>query len=337
MPADLQHELTLVECHSLREQLKNAYRKCSDIYEALSILDEHSTNERHLLEQLIRDLKQSIQNELDRNHQLSIEKLQMETNEKYFKQELHEKNQDLKKIMIKYRRIYVKQQQEKYIQENLIMTKDESTSSFIQSQLHSVIASQRTTIESLRDSLTRTYVPRTDYEELLARYEESQNRSSELENQLQTSLTHSIDLQNQLDTANLRTTQLQTELDGVHAKLTSTYAVLEAACNKIDIERAEFEKSLKHIRQTTVDEIRKNSELYAKTLAMEQTYVAQRQALDTKTNDLKQLEKRLTKQEERANNTINKLAVKLEQEKFISREILQSPGSSNSMKTKINK
>jgi len=30
---------------------------------------------------------------------------------------------------------------------------------------------------------------------------------------------------------------------------------------------------------------------------MEQTYVAQRKALDTKTNELKQLEKRLTKQE----------------------------------------
>lgn len=57
---------------------------------------------------------------------------------------------------------------------------------------------------------------------------------------------------------------------------------------------------------------------------MEQTYVAQRQALDTKTNELKDLGKRLTKQEEHATNKINKLAVKLEQEKFISREILQT-------------
>ena len=79
-----------------------------------------------------------------------------------------------------------------------------------------------------------------------------------------------------------------------------------------------FEKSLKSIHRTTVDEIRKNSELYAKTLAMEQTYVAQRETLKAKNNELKQLEKRLTKQEERATSKINKLAVKLEQEKFIS-------------------
>jgi len=141
---------------------------------------------------------------------------------------------------------------------------------------------------------------------------------------LDTSLAHSSDLQNQLDTANTLSSQLQAELDNVHAKLTSTYAVLDEACAKIDFERAEFEKSLKKIRRTTVDEIRKNSELYANSLAMEQTYVAQRQALDMKTNELKQLEKRLTKQEEHAMNKINKLAVKLEQEKFISREILQT-------------
>ncbi|CAF0925142.1 unnamed protein product [Adineta ricciae] len=201
--------------------------------------------------------------------------------------------------------------------------KDESTASFIQSQLHSVIASQRATIEALRDSIARTYVPRSEYEELLARYDQCQTHSCELQDQLQTSVAHSNDLQSQLDAANHLTSQLQIELDDVHAKLTSTYTVLEAACSKIDIERAEFEKSLKHIRQTTADEIRKNSEMYAKTLVMEQTYVAQRQALDTKTNELKQLEKRLSKQEECATNKINKLAVKLEQEKFICREILQ--------------
>lgn len=113
-------------------------------------------------------------------------------------------------------------------------------------------------------------------------------------------------------------------MNDAHEKLTSTYAVLEEACQKIDCERLEFDKSLKKIRRTTVDEIRKNSELYAKTLAMEQTYISQRQALDSKTNELKTLEKRLNKQEENATNKINKLAVKLEQEKFISREILQT-------------
>ncbi|CAF4218928.1 unnamed protein product, partial [Rotaria magnacalcarata] len=147
---------------------------------------------------------------------------------------------------------------------------------------------------------------------------------TDLQNQLDISVAHSNDLQNQLDLANTVVSQLQTELDDARAKLTSTYEVLNEACSKIDCERAEFEKSLKHIRRTTVDEIRKNSELYAKTLAMEQTYVAQRQALDTKTSELKQLEKRLSKQEEHATNKINKLSVKLEQEKFISREIVQT-------------
>lgn len=141
---------------------------------------------------------------------------------------------------------------------------------------------------------------------------------------METSQTQNCQLQAQLDSANALSTQLQTELDEVHGKLTSTYAVLDDACAKIDLERAEFEKSLKKIRRTTVDEIRKNSELYAKTLAMEQTYIAQREALDNKTSELKQLEKRLSKQEEHATNKINKLAVKLEQEKFICREILQT-------------
>ena len=139
-------------------------------------------------------------------------------------------------------------------------------------------------------------------------------------------------MQEQFDAAKALSTQLQAELDDVHTKLTSTYSILDQACAKIDVERAEFEKSLKHIRRTTVDEVRKNSELYAKTLAMEQTYVAQRQALDSKTTELKQLEKRLNKQEERATNRINKLAVKLEQEKFICREILHTGPKSKQKK-----
>ncbi len=139
-------------------------------------------------------------------------------------------------------------------------------------------------------------------------------------------------MQDQLDAANTLNIQLQTELDDVHTKLKSTYSVLDESCAKIDFERAEFEKSLKNIRRTTVDEMRKNSELHAKTLAMEQTYIAQRHALDSKTTELKQLEKRLNKQEEHATNKINKLAVKLEQEKFICREILY-PGT-NKTKTK---
>lgn len=217
-----------------------------------------------------------------------------------------------------------------------VHSKDETTASFIQSQLHSVIASQRATIEALRDSLTRAYVPRTDYDELLARLELSEAHATDLQDQLDASVAHSNDLQNQLDASNNLSNQLQAELDDVHTKLTSTYAVLDEACAKIDLERTEFEKSLKNIRRTTEGEIRKNSELYAKTLAMEQTYVAQRQALDTKTNELKQLSKRMSKQEENATNRINKLAVQLEQEKFISREIVQA-GAHDAPKAKTKK
>ncbi|CAF4322061.1 unnamed protein product [Rotaria socialis] len=335
MTTDLKYELAMAECDSLRRQLKDAYSKCTAIYEALSILDEHSTKERTLLEKLILDLKQTIKVELEKNMNLYVEKLQIEQKEKYFKRELHDKTQDLNTMMLKYRRLYINKQQEKYIQDNLII-QDDSTSLFIHSQLHSVIASQRATIESLRDSLIRTHVPRNEYDALASELEDSQNNATDLQNQLDISVAHSNDLQNQLDLANTVVNQLQTELDDARAKLTSTYEVLNAACSKIDCERAEFEKSLQHIRRTTVDEIRKNSELYAKTLAMEQTYVAQRQALDTKTNELKQLEKRLSKQEEHATNKINKLAVKLEQEKFISREIVQT-GPNNLVKSKNKK
>jgi hypothetical protein len=120
MSTDRQYELAVAECHSLRRQLKEAYSKCNDIYEALSLLDEHSTKERTLLESLVSDLRQTIRTELDKNEQLTIEKLQVERKEKHIRQELHEKSRDLHRISLKYRRIYIKQQQEKFIQENLI-------------------------------------------------------------------------------------------------------------------------------------------------------------------------------------------------------------------------
>jgi hypothetical protein len=110
----------MAECNSLRAQLKEAYDKCSSIFEALSMLDEHSTKERNILEKLITDLKQTIQNELEKNTNLYMEKLQVEQKEKHLKQKLNNKTQDLNKIMIKYQRIYLNQQQEKFIQENLI-------------------------------------------------------------------------------------------------------------------------------------------------------------------------------------------------------------------------
>ncbi|CAF2395450.1 unnamed protein product [Rotaria sp. Silwood2] len=121
MSSDMKYELAIAECNSLRRQLKDAYNKCSAIYEALSILDDHSTKERILLESLISDLKQTIENELERNMNLYIEKLQIEKKEKLSQQEIHDQTQDLNKIMIKYRRLYINQQQEKYIQNNLII------------------------------------------------------------------------------------------------------------------------------------------------------------------------------------------------------------------------
>lgn len=158
----------------------------------------------------------------------------------------------------------------------------------------------------------------------------------ELRSELEASLSRSKELETQLDASKKYSEKLENELDDVRSKLASTYNVLDGACKKIDNERAEFEKSLKKIRRTTEGEIKKNCELHAKTLAMEETYVAQRQALEEKTKELKQLEKRFSKQEEKANNQINKLAVKLEQEKFISREIVQQT-STNFVKTKTKK
>ncbi|CAF0809635.1 unnamed protein product [Adineta steineri] len=119
MSTDLKYEIAVNECNSLRRQLKDAYNKCTAIFDALSILDEHSTKERIILEKLICDLRQTLENELEKNIELSIEKLHIEKKEKYLKRELNDTKQDLNKITIRYRRIYVKQQQEKFIQENL--------------------------------------------------------------------------------------------------------------------------------------------------------------------------------------------------------------------------
>ncbi|CAF2895921.1 unnamed protein product [Rotaria sp. Silwood2] len=102
MSSDMKYELAIAECNSLRRQLKDAYNKCSAIYEALSILDDHSTKERILLESLISDLKQTIENELERNMNLYIEKLQIEKKEKLSQQEIHDQTQDLNKIFNEY-------------------------------------------------------------------------------------------------------------------------------------------------------------------------------------------------------------------------------------------
>jgi len=118
MSIDLKYELAIAECNSLRRQLKDAYNKCTAIYEALSILDESSQNERIILEKLITNLKETIENELEKNTKLSHENLQYEQKEKHLEEELNYTTEDLKKIRMKYRRIYIHKQQEKYIEDN---------------------------------------------------------------------------------------------------------------------------------------------------------------------------------------------------------------------------
>lgn len=120
MSTDLKYNLAIAECNSLRRQLKDAYNKCTAIYEALIVLDEYSTSERNILESLVSDLKQTLENELEKNMELSMKKTHSEFNEKFLQQELNDKNHDLNKIMRKYQRIYINQQQEKFIQDNLV-------------------------------------------------------------------------------------------------------------------------------------------------------------------------------------------------------------------------
>ena len=129
MSTDLQYERAVAECHSLRRQLKDAYEKCTAIFEALSILDESAQNERKILEKLISNLQETIRTELERNMELSDEKLQYQQKEKYLQEELKDKNGDLHKMMNKYRRIYINQQQEKFIQENLFLRMKKSNQS----------------------------------------------------------------------------------------------------------------------------------------------------------------------------------------------------------------
>lgn len=114
------HELTICECNTLRRQLKEAYNKCTAIYEALITLDNYSTKEQNLLENLIYDLRQTLENEFERNMELSKNKIQTEINIKYLQNELNHKTNDLNQIQNKYRKIYIQQQQEKFIQDNLM-------------------------------------------------------------------------------------------------------------------------------------------------------------------------------------------------------------------------
>src|SRR4051794_2394251 len=118
MSIEYKYQLAMAECNSLRRQLKDTYEKCTAIFEALSILDKSAQNERIILEKMISDLRKSIEDELEKNIELSREKLHYEKQEKYLQEELKIKIEEWNIMANKYRRIYLNHQQEKYIRDN---------------------------------------------------------------------------------------------------------------------------------------------------------------------------------------------------------------------------
>ena len=108
------------ECVSLHSQLKEAYEKCSTIYETLIFIDDQYAKERNLLEELIQDLRRTIQYESEQSQLLAKAKLQLENNEKSLQNELNLTAHHLKHTENQYRKLYLIEQQEKFIRENLI-------------------------------------------------------------------------------------------------------------------------------------------------------------------------------------------------------------------------
>lgn len=119
MSIELKYQLAIAECQSLRRQLKDAYGKCTAIFDALSILDESAQNERVILGNMISDLRQTIEDELEKNLRLSREKLHYEIQEKSLTEELKTKTEEWTIMANRYRRIHLNQQQEKFIRDNL--------------------------------------------------------------------------------------------------------------------------------------------------------------------------------------------------------------------------
>ncbi|CAF0850705.1 unnamed protein product [Didymodactylos carnosus] len=170
-----------------------------------------------------------------------------------------------------------------------------TTFSFIESQLHDVIRSQQATIDQLTAELEfkKNYVPLEQYEDALLKLESSAKTEIELKD----------------------------KLNDMNLKLNETFVILNDVCKKIDSERQIFNNLLLNIKKTTVNEMKKNTELFTKTLQIENEYVEQRQLLETKNCELKQLTNKMKSNDKKLSYTINKLEVKLEQEKFITREI----------------
>ena len=127
MSIEHRYQLAMAECHSLRRQLKDAYEKCTAIFDALSILDQSAQNERTILERMISDLRKTIEDELEKNLALSHEKLHYEEHEKHLQENLKIKNEEWTIMANKYRRIALDQQQEKFIRDHLITPMNRKT------------------------------------------------------------------------------------------------------------------------------------------------------------------------------------------------------------------
>ena len=127
MSIEHRYQLAMAECHSLRRQLKDAYEKCTAIFDALSILDQSAQNERTILERMISDLRKTIEDELEKNLALSHEKFYYEEHEKHLQENLKIKNEEWTIMANKYRRIALDQQQEKFIRDHLITPMNQKT------------------------------------------------------------------------------------------------------------------------------------------------------------------------------------------------------------------
>ena len=114
-------EQMTAECHSLRRQLTDAYHKCSTIYDSLAFLDEYWRKERLVLQGLVTDLQQAIKRELEKNQDLSNEKLRLEMQEKHLQEELTVKSHNLDHVHNQYRKLHLIREQERFIRDNFIV------------------------------------------------------------------------------------------------------------------------------------------------------------------------------------------------------------------------
>ena len=115
------------ESEALRRQLNEAYEKCTKIYDALAMLDEHSRHERDLLRQMVTDLQRTIRSERVTNQRLSNENVQFENNDRILRQRIETIETDRSDLEKRWRKLYVGREQENYIWNHLIVRQDRSS------------------------------------------------------------------------------------------------------------------------------------------------------------------------------------------------------------------